>query len=447
MPIEQTSTRRDFSGTRASVAVATLFLLVAGTSDAFELRIWPLLDLQRRGDEVHARLLGPLIEWHRAGADRFLAIRPLFVASRSASAPSRGALLYPLASWQRSVQETSVHFLGLGSYVSRASPEPQAPYTRELTIFPLLFYRSSPTIGTSLSLIPLYANLENFLGYERVQMLLFPLFLDLKEPLYEKTWLPFPFLSRVGGRAGSGLRIWPVWGHSVLGAAHESRYVAWPFYIRAVDHPGREGEVTTRISWPFFSSIDGPFVRSRSYGFLLVFPLYTETIDLKSDTETTGFPWPFWTVQRNRKTGERLSLRLTPFYQDRRTATMESVFYLWPFYRRRIGLGEDASYRRTDVLFVLYHDQHEGEGQNFRQSRALVPLWVSRASRDADDAQAITLIDGMLPTNETLEQLYAPLYRLYGRKRRGDATEHDLLWRMWTWGGGKVRPPWYVSFE
>ena len=132
--------------------------------------------------------------------------------------------------------------------------------------------------------------------------------------------------------------------------------------------------VTTRISWPFFSSIDGPLVHSRSYGFLPILPLYTETIDLKTDTETTGFPWPFWTVQRDRKTGERLSLRLTPFYEDRRTATMESAFYLWPFYRHHSGLGEDASYRRTDVLFLLYRDQHEGEGQNSRDTLALVPL-------------------------------------------------------------------------
>jgi hypothetical protein len=448
MPIELTGTRRATSGIGALVTAVTLaFLSACGMSHAFELRAWPLAELERHGDEAHARFLGPLIEWQREGDNRFFAIRPLFAISRSAVAPSRGVLLYPLVSWQRSAEELSVRFFGFGSYVRRASPLAERPYTRELTVFPLVFYHRGPEVGTSLSVIPLYANLENFFGYERVQMLLFPFFLTLYEPLYEKTWLPFPFFSRVGGRAGEGLRIWPIWGHTVLGADYESRYVGWPFYIRAVEHPGGDRAVTTRISWPFFSSIDGPLVHSRSYGFLLILPLYTETIDLKTDTETTGFPWPFWTVQRDRKTGERLSLRLTPFYEDRRTATMESAFYLWPFYRRHSGLGEDASYRRTDVLFLFYRDQHEGEGQNSRDIRALVPLWVSRADRDGGDAQGITLLDGLFPTNEALETLYAPLYRIYGQRSRDGATEHDLLWRMWTWGDGKLRPPWYWSFE
>jgi hypothetical protein len=448
MAIEQTGTQRLASRAGACVTAATLlFLFASGASHAFELRAWPLVEIERHGEETHARFLGPLIEWQRTADERFFAIRPLFAVSRSAAATSRGELLYPLATWQRSADETSVRFLGLGSYVRRDSPPPERPYTRELTIFPLVFYHRGPTVGTSLSLIPLYANLENFFGYERVEMLLFPLFLKLHEPLYDRTWLPFPFLSRVGGRAGAGLRVWPLWGHTVLGADYESRYVGWPFYIRAIEHPGREGEVTTRISWPFFSSIDGPRVHSRSYGFLLIFPLYTETVDLKSDTETTGFPWPFWTVERDRKTGERLGLRLTPFYEDRRTATMESVFYLWPFYRRHTGLGDDAEYRRTDVLFLFYRDQHEGAGPSARHIRALVPLWVSRSGRDGGDAQSLALLDGIFPTNEALERLYAPLYRLYGQRSRDGATEHDLLWRMWSWGDGKLRPPWYLSLE
>src|SRR5262249_28517877 len=326
MAIEQTGTQRLASRTGARVTAALLFFLAGRSSHAFELRLWPLAEIERHGEETRARFLGPLIEWQRAGDERFFAIRPLFAVSRSAGATSRGELLYPLASWKQSADETSVRFLGLGSYLRRDSPQAERPYTRELTIFPFVFYHSAPAVGASLSLIPLYANLENFFGYERVQMLLFPLFLKLYEPLYERTWLPFPFFSRVGGRAGAGLRLWPLWGHTVLGADYESRYVGWPFYIRAVAHPGRADQVTTRIACPFFASIDGPPIHSRSYAFLVTLPLYTKTVDLESDPETTGFPWPFWTVERDRKTGERLTLRIPPLYQDRRSATMESVF-------------------------------------------------------------------------------------------------------------------------
>jgi hypothetical protein len=417
-------------------------LLAAGTSQAFELRAWPLFELERRGTETEAHAFGPIVEWHRDDERGSFALRPLVEVSRAPrDGTSRGSFLYPLASWQSSSEELSVRFFGVGSYVRRATPLPDRPYTREFRIFPFVFYHRGPSVGASLSVVPLYANLEHFFGYERVQMLLFPLFLKLSEPLYERTWLPFPFFSRVGGRAGEGVRVWPVYGHTVLGSDYESTYLGWPFYIRAVEHPGREGAVTTRISWPFFSSLDGPTVHSRSYAFLLILPLYTHTIDLRTDTEIKGFPWPFWTTQTDRKSGERLSLRLTPLYESRRTAALESKFYFWPFYRRRTGLGDSASYERSDVLFVFYRDQLE-PGDPPLHIHALVPLGVCRRP---GDGQALTLLDGMFPKNEALQTLYAPLYRIFGRRLDGSGTHYDALWRMWTWGDGKLRPPWYWS--
>jgi hypothetical protein len=424
-----------------SVVAALSIVLAWGTAHAFELRAWPLLEIHRTETESSGRIFGPILEWHRSESESSFALRPLFETSRSsAESSSRGSLLYPVASWQSSKDELSVRFLGLGSYLWRAAPLPDQPYTHQFRLFPILFYHSGPDTGSSVSVVPLYADLEHFFGYERVRMFLFPLYLKVEQPLYERTWLPFPFFSQVGGRSGEGFRLWPIYGHTVLGADYESRYVAWPFYIRGVEHPGREDETVTRISWPLFSSLDGPLVHSRSYGFLLILPLYTHTIDLKSDTEIEGFPWPAWTRQTDRKTGRRMSLRLMPFYQDRVTPTMESVFYLWPIYRRHTGLGPLAGYERRDVLFFFYRDQIEGEGDERLATNALVPLWISRTP---GDSQALTFLDGVLPKNEALQRLYAPLYRLYGT----DGGRSDLLWGMWTWSDGKIRPPWYLSFD
>jgi hypothetical protein len=421
------------------IVAALSILLACGKGHAFELRAWPLLEVHSTETESSGRILGPILEWHRTASERSFALRPFFETS-SVDASSRGSLLYPVASWQSTKDELDVRFLGLGSYSWRAAPLPDRPYTRQFRLFPILFYHSGPDIGSSLSIVPLYADLKDFFGYEHVRMVLFPLYLNIEQPLYERTWLPFPFVSSVGGRSGEGLRVWPIYGHTVLGADYESRYVAWPFYIRGVDHPGRQDETVTRIFWPFFSSLDAPLLHSRSYGFLLILPLYTHTMDLKGDTETQGFPWPAWTRQIDGKTGRRLSLRLTPFYQDSVTPTMESVFYLWPFYRRHTGLGPLAGYERRDVLFFFYRDQTEPDGDGRLQTHALVPLWISRTP---GDSQTLTFLDGILPKNETLQRAYAPLYRLYGT----DGRQSDLLWGMWTWNDGKIRPPWYLSFD
>ena len=421
-------------------------LSVCRDAAAFELRVWPLVEARRSGADLETHLLGPLVEWRRDSASSALAIRPLFYSSRSADGTSRGFLLYPLVSWSRSPEELSIRFLGIGSYVARRHPPTERPYQKELTVFPLLFYRRTAA-GSSFSLLPIYGNVEQFFGYQRMRMLLFPLYLRLEEPLWRRTWLLFPFYSRVGGPAGDGWRLWPIYGHTRLGREYESRYVGWPFHIRAVSHPGGTEQITSRISWPFFSAIDGPRLHSRSYAFLLVLPLYTHTVDLAHDTATRGFPWPFWVEQVDRRTGERLSLRLTPFYGRRRTATLDSVFYFWPFYRRRDGRGDDAAYRRTDVLFLVYRDQWEGEAGERRHTRALVPLWVERDTPRSGDAQSLALLDGLFPTNEALRIVYGPLYRLYGSETRDGVSRHDLLWRMWVWGDGKMRPPWYFSSD
>src|SRR5262249_19368586 len=155
----------------------------------------------------------------------------------------------------------------------------------------------------------------NFFGYERIRMLAFPLYLRIEEPLWTRTWLPFPFVSWVGGHSGEGMRVWPIYGHTVLGSEYESSYVGWPFHIPATEHPGRADAVESRIAWPFYSTIDSPDVESRSYAFLLLLPLYTRTVDRKAGMEIRGFPWPFWSIETDLKTGERRSLRMTPIYE------------------------------------------------------------------------------------------------------------------------------------
>lgn len=440
------SRREDRRPGRAALALlAVAIVLAPGRSTAFELKLWPLLDLESRGDETRIGALGPLVEWRRAAEETFFAVRPLYYAvHRRTSAARRGAALYPLAWWERNEQSYFFRSLGLLTYERERRPLGVSSWTSRFQIFPFVFYRRAPEAGTELSVLPLYANVTDFFGYRRIRMILFPLYLKLEEPLFERTWLPFPFYSWVGGAIGRGTRLWPFWGHTLRGGESETEYVGWPFYVRRVEHPGREDRTTTRISWPFFSVIEGPRLVSRSYAFLLVIPLYTHTVDARTDTEILGFPWPFWIEQWERKTGRRQSLRLTPLYEERTTAAMRSTFYLWPFYRHKVGLG-DVRYERTDSLLVLYRDERQGEGANASSTFALFPVWVDKRSAGGGHAQLLALVDAIFPANEKIRELYAPLYRLYGCDTTAGETRRDVLWKMWEWGGGKLRPPWYFS--
>ena len=425
------------------LALAALALLLRPASaPASELRLWPLVDYESRAGSARLRLLGPLVEWTRERERSTFSLRPLLRIERE-DGRTEGSLLYPVATWSRTPDDFFVRLFGLASYQRSARSSEPSPWTRELTVFPLVFYRESPATGRSLSVLPLYADLPGFAGYERIRMALFPLWLRLEEPLERRTWLPFPFVSVAGGTLGRGFRLWPLWGHTAVGGESETRFVAWPFWIRHVEHPGQAGAVTTRISWPLFSLIDGPRVTSRTWGYLLVIPLYTHTIDREAGTATTGFPWPFWTTQRSLATGELLSARFTPFWQDRRTESLRSRFVMWPFWRHREGLGESAGYERTDVFFFVWRDQSEKDGA--RRLRVLFPFWRSETSPDDADAQALTFLDGIFPRNEDLRAVWAPLWRLWGTSGRGAEARHELLWGLAGWHGGRFRPPLSLS--
>lgn len=417
---------------------------------AFDLKLWPLADASSDERGTRLSLLGPLVEWNRddGGHTRF-ALRPLLAAEhRPERGQWRGSFLYPLAWWENDDKGFFLRLLGLVTYERKPeakNAESEVGSRRAFSIFPFLFYREHEDGETSFALLPLYARLKEFAGYSRIRMLLFPLFLEIEEPLVARSWFPFPFLSVVHGPAGDGFRLWPIYGHTRLGAARETTFIGWPFYVYDVERPARDDRVTTLIRWPFFSIVEGPDIDSRIYGFLIIFPIYTHTIDRKNDLETWGFPWPVWLEQRKLSTGERLTIRYAPVYQDRRTAVQRSVFYMWPFYRHRLGLGDDPTFERTDVMFLLYRDQHEGEGATRLHTRVYFPLSVSRTTRDRERSQSITFLDGLFPKNEKLEELWAPLYRIYGYERDDSGTRRDLLWRAIEWGDGGLRLPWSLS--
>jgi hypothetical protein len=425
--------------------VAAAPLAFASPTDAFELKLWPLATAASDGGETRFTLLGPLVEWRRdSGGTRF-AFRPLVAAERDAARNEwRGSVFYPVAWWENGERGFFLRLLGLVTYERKRAPAADGD-RRAFTLFPFVFYRERADGETSFALLPLYANLRDFAGYARIKMLFFPLYLSVEEPLVTRSWFPFPFLSTVGGRGAEGFRVWPAYGHTRIGNTRETTYVGWPFYIRDVRFPEREDRTTTRITWPIFSTMEGPKIDHRIYGFLLVLPVYTHTIDRAADTETWGFPWPAWLEQRRLSTGERLTIRYAPFYQDRRTAVQRSVFYLWPLYRHRKGLGDDATFERTDLLFVLYRDQHEGEGPTALRTRVLFPLFASRERRGGSSFQALTFVDGLFPKNPKVAELWAPLLRVYGSETREKRTERDLFWRAIEWGDDGLRPPWYLS--
>jgi len=422
------------------VVLALLFSAIP--AHALDIKLWPLIDYHSDASGQRSlHLFGPLVVYESGETTRQITLRPLFSFASGPRSHNQLLLLYPLfvARWQPEL--TDYRLFGLITYTVEAEPRPDE-WDSRFTIFPFVFYRYSHVRGTRLSVLPIYADVEDFFGYQRVQMFLFPLYFRLEDALTTYTWVPFPFISWASGTLGRGYRIWPLYGWNQEGESERYTYMLWPFYISHELHFTRPEREEQLISFPFYTRTDSPTLHSRSYGF------FTHAIDSKAGMETWGFPWPLWLAQYDLKAHERTALRLAPFYGDSHFGDLHSRFVLWPLYRWRRQDLDDYQYTRSDVFWLVYRDIDEVQAQTRHQRhvRALFPMFRSIADDDHEEASALALLDSLFPRNPSIQELYAPLWQLFRRQRDGDAAPHwSLLWDLVSSNGKHVRYPVYVD--
>ncbi len=424
--------------------LALLACFIARPCAGVDVNLWPLLHYRSDASGSSTHVLGPLIAYEHGDGGTELTVRPLFSYKRGpAPDSSELAILYPVWISRWTAEESKHSLVGLITY--RSQPARRADeWDSRFTIFPLVFYRHSHLLGTRLSVLPFYADVENFLGYERVQMILFPFYLRLKQPLVERTWMPFPFYGRTAGTLGSGRRIWPLYGWDQVGEQSRFHYILWPFYISSDNHFTRPEHEHRVVSLPFFSRTDSATLRSRSYA---VF--FTHTTDRNAHTDTWGFPWPLWMSQRNTETGERTSLRLTPFYENTRSGDTDRHFILWPVYRWKNQESEGYRYRRSDVFLVLQRsiDEEFTEERRHSRLRTLFPAYLDYSENDSHQFSTLAVLDALYPRNPVIKRLYAPLWQLYTREQEGaHAPRWSVLWDLISSDGRQTRYPVHLDF-
>ncbi len=420
------------------LALCLALCCIATPALAIDVKLWPLIDYHHDESGTSLHLLGPLFAYETGDGASTLTVRPLFSYTRGPRAHDNElALLYPIVVSRWDSEQTEWRFFGLISYTTEPARHPDE-WDERFTAFPFVFYRYSRTRGTSLSVLPFYADVHDFFGYERVRMIAFPLYLDLQEPLSEHTWMPFPFVSWAGGTLGRGWRVFPFYGWNQDGETNRFMYVMWPFYISDERHFTRPEREARLILFPFYASIESLTLHSRAFGLL------THTIDDTKHTDTWGFPWPFWLSQRDLQTGERTGLRLAPFYEDTHFGDLHSHFVLWPLFRWSTQEVDDYRHTRSDVLLVMYRNIEDTQltRQHHRHLRTLFPFFRASETDDASEFSTLATFDALFPRNPTIRQLYAPLWQLYTRSQDGaQPARWSLLWDLVSSDGTRVRYP------
>lgn len=425
------------------IALGAATLLSAPPATARTLKLWPLFEYQSdaAAGTRSVKLLGPLLEYQSDPHYLRLAIRPLLsIRQARVGHDDEVRILYPLMTsrWGEEEQTTTAAG-GLFRYRTATSAGGKTLTRQHFRAFPFYFYDWEPAGGTDASLVPFYADLESFLGFERVQMIAFPGYLRLRQPLVDRRYLLFPFFGTVGGPLGSGYRVWPLYGRKTFGATYDSGFVLWPFYVWETRTERGESEERL-VSFPFYSRVRGPARASTAYGTIF----YVHTFDRAAAEESWGFPWPLWVYEKSTATDERMTLRLFPFYQSRRQGQLDARFVAWPLWRERRFSDDGVRYTRTDGLLVLYRDEERTNVARGTTTRLRTLFPAYRDERDDDVAQggAPALLDAILPQNLAVRELYAPLWQVYAWDGPVQAPRWSVAWGALTHAHDTTTYPW-----
>lgn len=453
-----TPSRRKAPGPSRIVLGVILGALVAAPAGAVDVKLWPLFRYAHdaKTGDLRWSAFGPVLEFRRTAERRELFIRPVLhlQQERGVGHNDRSEILYPIAATRWTDEYQSFRFL-LFTYRSLppsgaphppGEPPPPSEWTSRFNLYPFIFYRQSPEYGTRLGVLPFYLDLDDVLGYEHIRTVMFPAYLRLTEPLVERRYYPFPFVSRVGGREGSGFRVFPFYGTTEIAGRERSRYVVWPFHIRTERLVPGYGWERRRINFPFFSAIDGAGRRTRAYGLFA----YTHTVDERRGIEHTGAPWPFVVRQRRLGEDEYQIWRAFPVYGRSDVNGISSRLYAWPAYRTKSQDVDDFHYERRDVGLVIWRRQirsNEASGYHER----LLTLFPVLRSEEQDwrrFGQTPAFFDSLLPRNRGVVENWAPLYGVFRWDTRPDgARDWSLLWGLVASEDRRMIAPWHVELS
>ncbi len=386
-------------------------------------------------EKSDVRALGPLIE-RRISVDgsavQSALPRPLWTRYE---VPGKKLIyndfLWPLA-FSRSRPDGDYQYVVLFLHSSEPGLD-----NKRMWLLPILFYgHQAPRNKAYFALFPVGGRMGDWLGFDTVDFVLFPIWVrSRKSDMETTTWL-WPIFSHTKGERVEKRRVFPFYGMTQDAREKRSFYV-WPFGYgidQFKDAKGREGHgwfvlpfygqykrtdadgkvlhSAWTCLWPFFSGESGP-ERDRLYA-----------------------PWPFYRHDTGDAPeyagGEKIDkLNLWPVYGRETKEKRRSGYTLWPFWQWGEAESEDMTKSFTTLVpFWWSASSRKGEAE-LMAFRELWPLW--RLEREDGRSRASVLSLWPQRRAECIQRNYAPLWTLYTRDTDPAGIRHDVFWGLAKW--------------
>jgi len=369
--------------------------------------------------------LGPFVSYKKKGHETGYGFRPIFYNYKNAE-KDRTAFdfLYPLSTYRTFEGDTKFQAL-MYIFYYKSDLRESGFREREYTLFPFIFARHAEDPERSFfAVFPVYGNMKNKYGKDKIKFFLFPLFLQTENYGVTNTNMLWPFIGYYSGNGVTGGRLWPIYGEKTAGDAFNDRFALWPLYIK------REKEfygarISSLAILPFYYGLDMPGRKQRTYGW----PFFTYIDNTNRNFKRYDMPWPFVTFSR----GDVTTNRIFPLFSVKREEGFESGYALWPLYSWRKHELEDYEIKKRAIAYFLYKDvQNIPSVEGGLDSRA-INLWPLFTYRRTPDGKAyfnfISPLETFLQDNAPRERNWVPLWTIF-RWDRDEEGNHvsSFLW-------------------
>lgn len=297
-------------------------------------------------------VLWPLFHWERArDGSEDVRIRPLWRRVKSEDgSKSRHEFLVPLGEGRFDETEELLRLFPLFYWRKHLHNGIAGQWDVDWWLTPLVWGGHSTLGENYFGVLPFYGSIPQFLGYERLTWILFPLFLRT-ENSYKKTvdgkttsslatgtHLLWPFVgwgSSEDPARGYWWRALPFFAKSVVPGKRESYSALWPFFHWGKDRLDKPSPTSSFFFFPFFGTKTG----GAFFSWTFLWPLFrhaglSEEGEAAKNGEYTfwDLPFPLLRWLDNTWSSKPLHQRwVFPFYQRTWTDRQDSTIWMWPF--------------------------------------------------------------------------------------------------------------------
>lgn len=359
---------------------------------------------------------GPWSQW---------ALRPLVIQDREAGGDVLTRFLTPLGTAKARGDEYVWQLIPITRYERHVTSDGQLEWT--LLTLPGIYWSRRADGRTVRAWFPFGGVAESFLSYDRIEFVLFPLWLKTVRGGQTTKHILFPFFSYTTGVGEPSGHLWPLYGVSTREGRYDRRFWLWPFFHLQRNNLqlAPEKRETMWMFWPFFGrTTRGTFTSST-----VLWPFFGVASDPSTGFYSVDAPWPL--IERLESPRDDVSrTRFWPFYSHYHGDGLDSTWYLWPIFNVAHEEYEKSVKNSVYVIPFWQSWKRTDEDAGVFRYEKLWPVYQREGREESERHFAFPALNPLWRTPE-IDEMYAWIWELWTRDQNHDMVRERSWLGLW----------------